>query len=78
VTDPSFPADLNDKSTSALSPRERQILQRIAAGQTNQEIAAELDLSVNTVNNHVASILEKLGQPSRAAAVAIAIRHRVI
>jgi predicted ATPase/DNA-binding CsgD family transcriptional regulator len=78
VTGPSFPTDLDDKPTSALSPRERQILQGIAAGQTNQEIAAELDLSVNTVNNHVAAILEKLGQPSRAAAVAIAIRHRLI
>jgi predicted ATPase/DNA-binding NarL/FixJ family response regulator len=61
-----------------LSPREREILARIADGQTNQEIATDLDLSIRTVNNHVTAILEKLGQPSRAAAVAIAIRHRLI
>jgi DNA-binding CsgD family transcriptional regulator len=70
--------DLNGQPPVTLSPRERQILQLIAAGQTNQEIAADLSLSIRTVNNHVTAILEKLGQPSRAAAVAYTIRHGLI
>jgi DNA-binding NarL/FixJ family response regulator len=70
--------DPNGRPAGKLSPRERQILQRIAAGETNQEIATELELSVRTVNNHVTTILEKLDQHSRAAAVAVAIRYRLI
>jgi predicted ATPase/DNA-binding CsgD family transcriptional regulator len=83
-TDASGPTSMSDRQVHAdrsghqgveLSPRELLILQQIAAGQTNQEIATALDLSIRTVNNHVTAILDKLGQPSRAAAVAVAIRH---
>ncbi|MFA6149041.1 MAG: response regulator transcription factor [bacterium] len=45
----------------ALSPRERQIVARIAAGLTTKEIAAELGISVKTVETHRQHIMEKLG-----------------
>jgi DNA-binding NarL/FixJ family response regulator len=78
LLEPTAPRHLDRRSVADLSPREREILRRIADGQTNQEIAADLNLSIRTVNNHVTDILEKLGQPSRAAAVAVAIRHGLI
>jgi LuxR family maltose regulon positive regulatory protein len=52
-----------------LTLREREILQRIAAGDTNKVIARAFDLSPHTVKRHVANILEKLGVASRAEAV---------
>src|SRR4029078_8115837 len=45
---------------SPLSPREIQVLELLAAGQTNKEIAVQLDISNQTVKNHVSSILRKL------------------
>lgn len=54
---------------SRLTPREREILQRIAAGDTNKIIARAFDLSPHTVKRHVANILDKLGAASRAEAV---------
>jgi ATP/maltotriose-dependent transcriptional regulator MalT len=55
-----------------LSSREREVLQEIAAGKTNREIADQLVLSEYTVMRHVSNILRKLDAPSRAAAVSIA------
>jgi LuxR family maltose regulon positive regulatory protein len=52
-----------------LTLREREILQRIAAGDTNKIIARAFDLSPHTVKRHVANILDKLGVTSRAEAV---------
>jgi DNA-binding NarL/FixJ family response regulator len=54
----------------ALTAREGDVLEVLAAGLTNREIAARLVLSEHTVHRHVANILRKLGVPSRAAAVA--------
>lgn len=48
-----------------LTPREQQILDRIAAGHSNKMIARELDLSLHTIKRHVANILNKLGVNSR-------------
>lgn len=48
-----------------LSPREREILQLISAGQTSREVAASLFLSPRTVDSHVQHILQKLGVSSR-------------
>lgn len=53
-----------------LSARETEILDQIARGLANAEIARELFLSVKTVQNHVSAILGKLGVASRAEAVA--------
>jgi LuxR family maltose regulon positive regulatory protein len=55
----------------SLSLREAQVLERIAAGDSNKVIARMLDLSPHTVKRHVANILDKLGATSRGQAVAL-------
>ncbi|HEU4326627.1 MAG TPA: response regulator transcription factor [Roseiflexaceae bacterium] len=60
---------------SPLSPRELQVLELIAAGRTNKEIAAQLDISNQTVKNHVSSILRKLAVNDRTQAVVYAMRR---
>lgn len=55
---------------TTLSQREREVLQRIAAGDSNKMIARALDLSPHTVKRHVANILDKLGARSRSQAAA--------
>jgi DNA-binding NarL/FixJ family response regulator len=50
-----------------LSPREREVAELVAAGQTNKEIAAELYLSPNTVARHVSAAMRKFDVRSRAA-----------
>ena len=57
-----------------LSDREEEVLRLIARGFTNREIAAQLDVSVKTVETHKARAMEKLGVDSRAGIVAHAIR----
>jgi DNA-binding NarL/FixJ family response regulator len=61
-----------------LSAREVEVLRRLAAGETNKAIAAELVLSVRTVDRHVSNIFAKLGVSSRAAATAYAHEHDVL
>jgi DNA-binding NarL/FixJ family response regulator len=58
-----------------LTPRELQILNLIADGLSNQDIAGRLYLSVHTVKNHVHKVLETLGVNSRAGAVRYAIER---
>ncbi len=53
-----------------LSAREQEVLQRMAAGDSNKVIARALDLSPHTVKRHVANILDKLNLPSRVQAAA--------
>ena len=57
-------------SPAPLTGREREVLQHIAAQQTDREIAATLFLSLRTVNGHVQAILAELGAASRREAVA--------
>ena len=59
----------HDEASSALSDREVQVLTMLAHGATSKEIASELVLSVKTVENHRARILEKLGVVNTAAAI---------
>jgi DNA-binding CsgD family transcriptional regulator len=67
------------RSTShGLTPRELEVLQLLATGQTNKQIATELSLSEKTVDRHVSNILAKLCVPSRAAATAYAYRHQLL
>jgi DNA-binding NarL/FixJ family response regulator len=61
-----------------LSEREREILAWLARGWTNQVIASELHLSVNTVRNYVQSVLSKLGAHSKLEAVSTAVREGII
>lgn len=59
---------------SQLTPREREILQMIADGLTDREIAGRLTLSPATARTHARNLIGKLGAHTRAQAVAIAIR----
>jgi two-component system, NarL family, nitrate/nitrite response regulator NarL len=61
-----------------LSPREREILNRIAAGESVPTIARAIHLSVSTVKTHVHHLYEKLEVSDRAAAVAVAMRRGLI
>jgi pimeloyl-ACP methyl ester carboxylesterase/DNA-binding CsgD family transcriptional regulator len=63
---------------SPLSPRETEVLRLVAAGLSNREIASSLFLSEHTVHRHVANILRKLTQSTRAAAAAHATRAGLI
>jgi DNA-binding CsgD family transcriptional regulator len=60
-----------------LTPRERQVLSRVAAGETNRRIATGLGISERTVERHVSNILAKLQVASRTAAAAYAHRHHL-
>jgi DNA-binding CsgD family transcriptional regulator len=64
------------RGLAGLTPREREVLELVADGLTNREIADRLVVSPHTVHRHVANILRKLGLPSRAAAAAEAARGR--
>jgi DNA-binding NarL/FixJ family response regulator len=55
-----------------LTTREREILEVVAEGLDNYEVAARLDISEKTVRNHVSTIFSKLQIRSRAQAVALA------
>ena len=61
-----------------LTRREREVLQMLAAGLANKEIAARLNISDHTAKFHVAAILGKLGAASRTEAVAIGIRRGLV
>jgi DNA-binding NarL/FixJ family response regulator len=65
-------------SGAALSQREMEVLQRMAAGKSNKEIGAELFISDGTVKTHVSSIFTKLDVVSRTEAIAIATRRGLI
>lgn len=62
----------------SLTPRELEVLQMIAAGESNKRIAWRLGISEHTAKFHVASILSKLNAGSRAEAVTIGIRRGFI
>jgi pimeloyl-ACP methyl ester carboxylesterase/DNA-binding CsgD family transcriptional regulator len=72
---PAEGAGEGDAHLASLSPRERDILERMAQGHTNLEIGRQLFISEKTVRNHVTRIFEKLGVHSRAQAIVIALRH---
>ncbi len=61
-----------------LTPRERDLLQALADGLSDKEIAARLFLSVRTVQGHMANLLDKLGVDSRLQALVVAVRHGVV
>jgi two-component system response regulator NreC len=61
-----------------LSGREREVLQLIADGRTNREIAETLSLSVRTVERFRASIMNKLGLHSRTELVNYAVRQGIL
>lgn len=66
------------KSSGRLSPRETQVLQLVANGYENKQIAHELELSEATVKTYMRGIFDRLEVTSRAEAVAVALRLGVI
>lgn len=66
--------DDEQPNASSLTDREIEILQQMALGKTNQDIADELVLSERTVRTHVTNILAKLGLSNRTQAVLYALR----
>lgn len=64
----------NSRSGNDLTAREIEVLAGLAQGRTTKDIADQLGLSVNTVRNHITSILGKLDVHSRLEAVAAGIR----
>jgi NarL family two-component system response regulator LiaR len=61
-----------------LTEREKEVLNLVVQGQSNQQIAEALVISVATVKAHVSSILSKLQVSSRAEAIACAIKHKLV
>ena len=58
-----------------LTPRELEVLRKVAAGLKNRQIADELVLTEQTVKNHLSSVMHKLGVPNRTHAVTFAVRQ---
>jgi DNA-binding NarL/FixJ family response regulator len=67
-----------DELLEPLTRRECEVLQMLAAGLANKEIAARLTISDHTVKFHVASILGKLGVSTRTEAVSVGIRRGLV
>ncbi len=70
--------DRANKDPRGLSPREKEVLQLIAQGGSNKEIADNLFISETTVKAHLRSILEKLHVRNRAEAVALAMANGLL
>ena len=64
-----------EPAISGLTPREREILDLVAQGKTNREIAMDLTLSERTVKTHISNILSKLQLHDRTQAALYAARH---
>jgi DNA-binding NarL/FixJ family response regulator len=69
---------LKGEGKSGLTVRELEVLQLIVAGKSNKEIAADLDLSANTVAVHRANIMDALGIHKTADLVVYAIRSGLV
>ncbi|MGE5703978.1 MAG: response regulator [Clostridia bacterium] len=65
----------DEPSPDVLTPREREIVVRVAMGDTNREISEQLFIAENTVKNHLKNILEKLSLANRVQIAAYATRH---
>jgi DNA-binding NarL/FixJ family response regulator len=72
------PASDNEFTIDPLTPREREVLQLLADGLGNKEIALKLNISEHTIKFHIRSILGKLGATSRTEAVTRGLRSGLI
>ncbi len=61
-----------------LTEREREVLHLVVQGQSNQQIADAMVISLATVKAHISNILSKLGVSSRTEAIAYAIKHKLV
>lgn len=69
---------LASSATFDLTEREREVLAAVARGERSKEIALRLKITERTVKAHLASIYNKLGVDSRAAAIAVASQHGLL
>jgi DNA-binding NarL/FixJ family response regulator len=65
-------------ASDRLTPREREVLQALAEGSSDREIAQRLHVGEGTVHSHVTNILSKLEVSSRLQALVFAVRHGVV
>ncbi len=72
------PAQRAARRLEQLTTREHEVLQHVARGATNAEIAAALYLSEATVKSHIGAIFTKLGLRDRAAVIVYAFDHGVV
>jgi len=68
----------SDKVWNHLTPREIEVLVRLASGKSGEDIADELNIAPLTVRTHVRNLLSKLGVHSRLEAVAFGVKHGLI
>jgi len=71
-------SDRSNKELYNLSKRETELLNLLVNGYSHKKIAAELFISINTVNNHIKNIYEKLHVHSVSEAVATAIKKNIV
>jgi DNA-binding NarL/FixJ family response regulator len=67
-----------EEESSHLTSREREVLKRIAEGQSSRQIAQDLDISTRTVDSHRAKLMEKLGVRNVSGLVRYAIREGLV
>ena len=70
-----FPGQVSDANSIPLSAREMEIIELVADGLTNQEIAERLTISKRTVDNHVSNMFTKTGSKNRVALLNWAMDH---
>src|SRR5215831_16734131 len=70
--------ELMSVEPSQISEREREILRLVAMGATNQQIAHQLNISINTVKVHLRNIFGKIGAASRTEATVYAIQQGLV
>ena len=68
----------NDPPVPERSPRQRDILESIMRGLTNNQIAMQFEISPESVKTHIAKLFEKIGAASRSEAVSIALRKQLL
>ena len=73
-----FLADRKGQPKQALTPRERTVVQLIAEGHSNREMAEILNLSIKTIESHRAEAMRKLNVKSIAGLVRYAVRNRLV
>ena len=86
VFDPMMPSQASFRSPSrrrasplyVLTPREKEVLRRIVAGQSTGQMADEMNIAVNTLRSYVKNVLTKLGAHSRLQAAALASREDLL
>ena len=69
---------LQNNSKEDLTEREMEVLQHVVAGETNREIAYDLEISEKTVEKHLNNIFEKLNVRSRVEAAVLAVQNKLV